>query len=82
MSGSSLKNDLFLLHVEVLMYSERLYDSFSADFISPDPVLIQILAGEASEIMSEDFYRSVKLCNLFCNYSEYKNKEKTQPSLI
>jgi len=62
--------------MEVLGYSERLYEGFSADFISCDPVLIQILDGRTSKIMSEVFYICVKLCNLFCNYSEYKSKKK------
>lgn len=77
MSESSHKNDLFLLYVEVLGYSERLYEGFSADFISCDPVRIQILACRTSKIMSEVFHVCVKVCNLFCNYSEYKSKEKT-----
>lgn len=55
-SESNHKNDLFLLHMEVRGYSERLYEGFSADFISCDPVLIQILAGRTSKITSEDFY--------------------------
>lgn len=56
MSESSHKNSLFLLHMEVLGYSERLYEGFSADFISCDPVLTQILAGRTNKIMSEDFF--------------------------
>lgn len=66
----------FSLHVEVLRYSEKLYEGSSADFINSDPVLLQILAARTSEIMSELFYMSVKLCNLFYNYSEYKSKKK------
>lgn len=77
LSGSSHKNDLFLLHIEVLRYSEKLYEGSSADFINSGPVLLQILAARPSEIMSELFYTSVKLCNLFYNYSEYKSKKKT-----
>lgn len=76
MSESSHKNGLFLLHMEVFRYSERLYEGFSADLISCDPVLIQILAGRTSKITSEDFYMCVKSCNLFCNYNEYKGKKK------
>lgn len=41
--------------MEVRGYSERLYEGFSADFISCDPVLIQILTGRTSKITSEDF---------------------------
>lgn len=44
--------------------------------------LIQILAGRTSKIMSVGFYVCVKLCNLFCNYSEYKSKKKKSPFVI
>lgn len=56
MSESSHKNDVFLLHMEVCGYSERLCEGFSADFISCDPVFTQILAGRTTKILSEDFY--------------------------
>lgn len=65
--------------MEVLGHSERLCEGFSADFISWDPVLIQIIAGRTSKIMSEDLCMCVKLCHVFCNYSEYRQEVRKRP---